>query len=409
MGQTASSASGPTNPSTPGIAPMMAGANPAATTVMPAMPAPAVAREHHPMSKKTKVTLIIVGVVIAVLAVLGGVYAILARTVFTPDHPVQTYVQAIADGDFDKASQFVNPGISKAQSRLLTNTAGKGVPSSLKRNTSFIRNPRVQSISDERNGEKRATVSYTLDGVRQTATLRLVRDGNQALIFPQWRVATPLIRQIAVGSDSGSSTYVINGINLTSRNAAKASDSGMNFYTYLGKYSVAIPASKYLTSTPTTVTAGDSTTVKVKFSSTLENEITHQLHTKLDACVAQPSARPKNCDFGLDVYTGSGDSITTVQHQKWSVDSYPTVSNLQFGNSDDDNDDGDDGTPSLGSFDYDDGQATFSYDVKWNDGTDYDSGTQTDSEDIQGSGTFTITGDTVNIKLESGSDYGGGA
>ncbi len=362
-------------------------------------PAVAQPREHHPMSKKAKITLITVGSVVAACAVLGAVYAVLNNTVFNPTHSVEAYIQAISDGDFDKASRLVDPGVSDVQGKLLTDTAGKDIPSNLSGSVARIRDARVQGMSDESNGSKRATISYTLDGSKETTSVQIAHDGQTALIFPKWKVSTPLIKKITVSSQSGSSTYIVNGISLTEKNAAGKSNGGLAFYVYPGKYSVAVPTSKYLTSSPTSVTDGESTEVSVKFSSALQNELAKEMRRELDACVAQAAAVPKNCAFDLNADVDTDNSNASYRNWKWSVKSYPTIQQLGFGNSDD-SDGSESSSSSTGSFKYENGEADLSYDDKWSlgeDDSDADWTSETGSQDLSGTGTLPSRG----IRLRS--------
>ena len=403
--QTAQLAAGSSVPAQPAAVPPATGASSDGTATMafapaPAAPAaPAVVREHHPMSKKTKITLITVGAVVAVLAVLGITYTVLNNTVFNPTHQVEDYIQAISDGDFDKASRLVDPGVSDAQGRLLTNAAGKNVPSNLKSGVSLIRDARVQNLQDGENGGKTASISYTLDGSKETASVQIVCDGQTALIFPKWRISTPLIKKIAVSSNAGSGTFVINGITLTSKNAAASSNGESDFFVYPGRYSVTIPSSKYLAATMSSVTDGASTSVKAKFSSALRTEIDNQLKSKLDACVAQAVNQPDNCDFEL-VAVEDDDSDASYRNWKWSVKTYPTVGKVEFGDSDE-SDESESTSGFTGSFEYSNGETSVTYDEKWSDDSDWES--ENNDYNLSGSGTFTIKGDKVTIKIDDSS------
>ena len=76
---------------------------------MPAVPQ----GEGRPLDPKTKKTILIGCIVAGALIVLGIVYGVLNSTVFSAKSMAESYVSAIASGDYDKANDIADPQVGK--------------------------------------------------------------------------------------------------------------------------------------------------------------------------------------------------------------------------------------------------------------------------------------------------------
>ena len=88
---------------------------------MPAVPQ----GEGKPLDPKTKKTILIGCIVAGALIVLGIVYGVLNSTVFSAKSMAESYVSAIASGDYDKANDIADPQVGKNQRKLLSNSVAK--------------------------------------------------------------------------------------------------------------------------------------------------------------------------------------------------------------------------------------------------------------------------------------------
>ena len=93
------------------------------------------------------------GIVAIAIIALGIIYGVLSSTVFSAKSVAESYVSALAGGDYDKASSIADPQIGKDQRKLLSNSVAKV-------DSATISNPHVDSVKTS-NGTSTVAVSYT--------------------------------------------------------------------------------------------------------------------------------------------------------------------------------------------------------------------------------------------------------
>lgn len=364
-----------------GAAPVAAqpSAQPAAPTAMPptGMPpaTPAAVPPRQPMSASTKRGLIIGSAVAGVLILLAVVWGVLGSTVFSARHAADTYVQAIAAGDYDRANELANPQVDKSKSKLLTSKAAKG-------ENATIANARVTNVTTA-NGQTTASITYTLGGREHSANLSVAATGSKFLLFKDWTVTTPLVKTLAVSVPDAIHSVTVNGIEVSTDDAVTVTDSGMAFAVYPGTYRVAAPESKLYTSkeTPITVTedmhnSGEGfRSIPVTATSALKDAINDQVHSKLDTCAQSNEAAPDGCPFGFPYMAEDDD----YRNFAWSINSYPKVRHVDLS-----------GTFETSSF-----KAKATYERQdWFDDT-WEPDDQEQTFYVQGK--FRIDGDTVKV------------
>ena len=139
---------------------------------MPAVPQ----GEGKPLDPKTKKTILIGCIVAGALIVLGIVYGVLNSTVFSAKSMAESYVSAIASGDYDKANDIADPQVGKNQRKLLSNSIAKT-------DNATISNAHVNGVKSG-NGTTTASISYSLNGETVDEELTMRKSGNKFLIFP---------------------------------------------------------------------------------------------------------------------------------------------------------------------------------------------------------------------------------
>lgn len=204
----------PDCPSSAG-APAAPAAAPVAPAPVAAPAAPAAAKAMTPQQKKLA---IIISAIVGVLALLGIAYAVVNSTVFSADNTAKSYLSAIASGDYDKANGISDPQVANGKRTLLTNAASKG-------DKTTISNQRIISTTDNADGSRTMQISYTLGGKSMTDTLTVAPNGSKFLIFKNWNITTPLVKEISVYASPAITNFTVNGVKVGAKNAT-ASDSG---------------------------------------------------------------------------------------------------------------------------------------------------------------------------------------
>lgn len=370
----------PTSPAgQPGIPPTQT--PPQGYAQMQAAPGPygaPVAAVKTPMSPKTKLTIIIVSIVAGVCILLGIAYGVLSSTVFNAEKVVNSYLSAIASGNLDEANKIANPQVSADQGALLTNNA-------LKTNDTRIANVSIVGTTKNADGSERVNITYTVGGKQVTDYLNISNQGSKYLIFKNWVITSPLIKEIGVSSSDYVKAVQVNGIDLSEKNSSDSSGAGAyyTFKVYPGVYSVSTVKSKYITSNTVKLTVGGTlstgyASLNTSATSQLKTDIEAEMKKTVDECAKSTDAKPAGCPFSMYTFSSS-----QYQGIKWSITQYPTA-----------------GTVSLysNSFYSSGGKATASYQENFFN-TGWDSETYTDYFYMEGS--FTIDGDNLTVTFDT--------
>ena len=134
-----------------------------------------------------------------------------------PITPRKSYLSAIASGDYDKANGISDPQVANGKRTLLTNAASKG-------DKTTISNQRIISATDNADGSRTMRISYTLGGKSMTDILTVAPNGSKFLIFKNWNITTPLVKEISVYASPAITNFTVNGVKVGAKNAT-ASDS----------------------------------------------------------------------------------------------------------------------------------------------------------------------------------------
>ena len=238
------------------------------------------------MTPQQKKLAIIISAIVGVLALLGIAYAVVNSTVFSADNTVKSYLSAIASGDYDKANGISDPQVANGKRTLLTNAASKG-------DKTTISNQRIISATDNADGSRTMRISYTLGGKSMTDILTVAPNGSKFLIFKNWNITTPLVKEISVYASPAITNFTVNGVKVGAKNAT-ASDSGTyTFKVYPGSYTVEPVTSKYLTADSTTLTTSfeSSASISAEPTDALADEINAKIKDKLCLLYTSPSPR----------------------------------------------------------------------------------------------------------------------
>ena len=319
----------PAAPAMPVQQPIAAPASPTPESVAPATPiAPAPApvapiAERKPLSPAAKKKILIGGIVAIVLIVLGIVYGVLNSTVFSAKSVAESYVSALANGDYDKASGIADPQVGKDQRALLSNNVAKA-------DNATISNPHVDSVKTG-NGTTTVAVSYTLDGTTINENLSLNKSGTRFLIFPNWQITTPLVKSVNVTVPDCVETLTVNKVAVTARNVEKTDGNVWKLRLYPGMYSIAAKSTDYISGEPTTFRTDkqDDSQVELAVTATnkLESDLGDAVNAKLDKCAESTEASPDSCPFGYSIYDDD-----QYRNFAWSISRYPEIKDIDLEN-----------------------------------------------------------------------------
>lgn len=350
----------------------------AAAQVPPVIPpaAPA-APKGKPLTAKQKTGIIIGAVVVGVIAVLGIAYAVLNATVFSPQSVADRYVAALSSGDYEEANNIADPQLDQDQRLLLTNKAAQT-------ENATITNARVTGITDSADGSKLVNVTYTISGEQVNDTFTMAPAGSRFLIFRDWTVTTPLLKEITVSTDAATPGLTINGVEVGEENAVSGSfGSDLVFKVYPGTYRIAVTETDFITESgdgPATVSTNGSiyAYMSVEATDALVQAVQDGLDAQLQTCAASTEFEPEGCPFSM--YTFSEDHYRNVT---WSITESPEVDYIDLGS---------------GEFMTSGGEATATYEYR-----QYDDSWEPDdyTDYIYVYGSFTIDGDQVNVTMDT--------
>ncbi|TDP53571.1 hypothetical protein DEU33_1668 [Kocuria sp. AG109] len=307
----------------------------------------AAVREAAPLSprakKRLKICGIIAGALVLVLILAFAGVRIANATVYSPEHVVEEYFDAVVDGDAEAATNLIDPNVPSAQRVLLTGDVYKDAGQR-------ISGYDVKDVEVADDGQSAtATVSVTQDQRSTDTTLQLTRAGG-VLGLRQWVIApdqSGLYKTVRVSVPAGQDTLTVNGheVSVPASSASPSPTSGyhrrsvfeedpdaLSLTVLPGEYTFAAPkGGKYLTygdDQKVTVTADEDTSSELS-GSTVEfrQRLTEQAVTdaaakakeKIDACVAKKEFKVAECR--LNSYYEADDEH---RNPSWSVEEYPT-------------------------------------------------------------------------------------
>ena len=286
------------------------------------------------MKKSTIILLAVFGVLIAGLVI---AYFILLNTVFSERNVVNDYVNAIANGQYAKATKLVDPGVSNNTRALFTDAVAKDPKD------------RIQQVSvgditkdTAQNGRKhKVTVTYAVNGVKQSSTLTLEPAGKRFLIFDSWKITTPMIEKRNLSVPAVLDSVLVNGVavKLAAYNTDGGSGTSYSLPSYPGMLRISAPKSPYWESE--TVSSGEkvntSATLKLTATEKLRDDILDLAKQKVKECVASSALSKTGCDFSngsFESYSSSSKAYTDIKRtvtQEPMIDVGPEYLDIQNG------------------------------------------------------------------------------
>ncbi|MFC3300478.1 Uncharacterised protein [Arthrobacter agilis] len=238
--------------------------------------------------------------------------SVLNGKLYSPEHQVTLYLEALRDGDGGKALGLLNASVPEGSNATLLDGEA------LARAGSAIEDVEVGDARETGSDRVEVPVSYTLDGAAGTSVFPLRRTGTNWGFFTLWDFepsVLPIIQVSALNSDEAS----VNGVpvGLPDGKAALAT-----FYPaavsaeYEGTY---FSAEERRSS----VTGSDEPpplALDAEPTPELTDAVDGKLRGFLDECADQTVFQPANCPFSYPTTERLAGDID------WSIEEYPAVS-----------------------------------------------------------------------------------
>ncbi|NMN00987.1 hypothetical protein G1C96_1569 [Bifidobacterium sp. DSM 109958] len=332
----------PVTPGTPVYAPAPAPAPVSAPAPQPApvahvaAPAPAAATATRRKSHRGLIALLCILVVLT--AGLVTAYFTLRATVFSPSGPLKEYVNAVSSGDYAKANELGDPGIDNAQRALLVSDVAKD-------QAKRIHDVSVSDPVKGANNTYTATVSYTVNGARQSMPVTVSSGGKQWLVFDSWKITTPMLEHLTVALPQSMHHITVNGVSLdlstlgngdpvtSDPTNSKNYDSSVDYQNmrkyqlsvYPGVYEFGIAPSSYVTAQSVTLTNPDDAAYLLpKETDKLRSALLDAVNKTVQPCIASTDIKPPSgCGYALDMTDTTatlGPSMTRTLKTKIALD-----------------------------------------------------------------------------------------
>ncbi|WP_283996003.1 hypothetical protein [Arthrobacter sp. zg-Y1143] len=279
--------------------------------------------QRQPNPKRRK-RLIIAGSVAGGLLVLLGVggyfgYQYMDDTVYSPRVQAEEYLQALVDGELEKALDMA-PADSDLDNSLMTDEVYSKVENRI---SGF-------EITDVAVDGDKAEVSVDVEqgGESEAMKLSLSKAGTEAVLFKKWKVDAPLgTWSLRYMMDADVTGTAVNGVDF------KAPEDGRKLAVMPGDYTFSAPnGTKF-------VSYGEDEVMNVGLDSqeslmgvgflpeitdAARDEIKAQTRAHLDACMKSTELLPKGCPNKAD-----GEDPNNFRNIKWSMTREPTYAVIE--------------------------------------------------------------------------------
>ncbi|OMH34404.1 hypothetical protein [Tersicoccus sp. Bi-70] len=343
-----------------------------------------VAAARTPMSPRAKRRALILGAVagVVVIALIAGIVITnVIRGNNGPDKQVTAYLQALVDGDAEKALSLGHTDLSAEKRVLLTNAVYRAATNRIDGFT----------ILGTEHAGNRATVRAELRQGERTRTKTYVLDKRGGDLFDDHWSLTADDTDTATISVSGQKDArpKVNGTEVAVKTSAFSSTARLSAAVLPGTYTVSLPGGSTWVAAEdatieTTIDGDGDTSARLELTTTdaFATEVERQVKDKIAACAKSTDLEPTGCPFrGY----ASGDTRKVV----WTVSDAPSIrvssidsgSGWRFYATD----------PADAKVTYEEDQSFGDEKPKWTKESDTDS--------FYVSGKASIQGDTVTVDL----------
>ena len=260
---------------------------------------------------------------VLMLAVAGGIVAInvVNNSLASPQQPVREYLDALRQGEGEKALGLLRASVPQSSAAMLDGTA-------LQTATARISGIKYGEAEDRGNNQVMVPVDYTIDGSELRTEFLLERSGTEWLFFHKWSIvpaALPVLDVTVVNA----SEATLNGVPV---NMPNGRSSFAVFYP--GEYEASL-AGEYFSAAPTkaTVPGRDAPVAPLNLMTEatdgLKDAVGSKVNEFLDTC-ADTADKQQQLQPDCPFYHTTNNRVIdgTID---WSITEYPTISIEPFG------------------------------------------------------------------------------
>lgn len=246
-------------------------------------------------------------IIAAFVAVVGSLNARL----YSPEHRVDLYLDALQQGEGGRALGILNATVPDgSDASLLDGDALRASAAPLEGTT-------IQDALDTGQDTVEVPVTYSVDGEDHTTLFPLEQTGTRWGVFETWELEPSVLPTVGISTRHGEDASV-NGVDvgLPGGNAELASF-------YPGAVAARYDTPYLVSSEEHTVVTGTGSPAPLELSPEqtpdLARAVDDQVHTFLDACADQAVFQPAGCPFAyVTTEPLAGDIV-------WTIEEYPTV------------------------------------------------------------------------------------
>ncbi|GAA1125434.1 hypothetical protein [Arthrobacter flavus] len=251
----------------------------------------------------------LLGLMVVVAAAIATVVVVNTH-IFNPEEQVHNYLEALSDGDGERALGLLNASVPDANPAMLS-----GAP--LQQSMSAVEDVAVGEAVEVGDGRVDVTTTYTVRGTAHSSTFSLARTGTEWLFFNTWEFVPSVLPTLELS--------VINQVEATLNGTRVGMPEGRNQFAvfYPGDYE-AHYTSEYFAAPAQTVAVTDRSgdqriALATAATEVLVEAVDAQIRRFLDECAAQTVFQPANCPFNFQTENRVAGDI------RWSITEYPTV------------------------------------------------------------------------------------
>jgi hypothetical protein len=252
----------------------------------------------------------LLGLMLAIVAAIATVMLVNTH-MFGPHQQVESYLEALRQGEGERALGLLNATVPESNAALLDGPA-------LQRATQGVENVEVGDPQPTGENRVEVDVDYTIDGTGHSTAFQLEKTGTEWLFFNRWEFVPTTLPTLEVS--------VINQNDATLNGTRVLMPEGRNqFAAFYPAEVEAHYTSEYFAAPAQTVAVTDrqqrpaSLNLATAATPALTEAVTAQLTTFLDSCAQQTVFQPANCPFGFETERRVAGPI------KWSISEYPEV------------------------------------------------------------------------------------
>nr|WP_028280322.1 hypothetical protein [Arthrobacter sp. H5] len=253
----------------------------------------------------------LLGLMLAIAGAITTIYIVNVH-VFSPEQQVESYLEALKDGDGERALGLLNASMPEANAALLDGPA-------LQQSAAAVESVQIGEPLQAGDGRVDVPVTYMIREVEHSTGFVLEKTGTEWLFFNRWEFVPAVLPVVEVS--------VINENEATVNGTRVLMPDGRNQFAvfYPGGLEAHYTSQFFAAPAQTlSVTSRQGSAGRIALATQATEELSEavdaQIRSFLDTCATQTVFQPANCPFAFQTENRVAGEI------KWSITEYPTVS-----------------------------------------------------------------------------------